>query len=546
MNSCKPFDHILEARAIMARVRAGLVVATVAQESFHTPEPEPEPADVATETAATLEITALELAPEMMPEPGFGPEPDGALEMPWDAPAIVPPWAGQACSGLEPDEFSSFRQEDAVEIEAAAPPPIETELISVESAAPVPVDEQTRIEETPALETPCAVNEPRSVLINHDDSRSFMRRLSRKVTFMPVAAAAVIVLMLAVGLGFDRGISLASNDHIAIDVDDNSPLVDLTAAVEEPVVVITSESVSVDEAPPPMPIKAIDKPYPHKSISTFLTSLTESGRNFFASTAWAADAPRPEEAAAVPASPEPEQEAPPQAATLQVDDAIKSDPPDKAAHAYTLEASRNSFTAGEVTDVTFTLKKDGQAIEGKGLEAHFEANTSFPNLRTVSRTLDEKGSFTVRGLRPGQSGNTSLRLVINGDTYVETPVTVAAARPAPPVNKAAAAPPLALERPAPVLTATAAPVLAAPVNQPTEWLIAPGLLRGQLENWSAQAGYQLVWKARNDFEMFSQASFQGDFTGAVKKLMGGMHSQGSGLLRATIYQGNKVLEVTEE
>ncbi len=558
MNSCKPFDHILEARAILARVRAGLVMATVAKNSCRTPEPEPEPADVAIEAPAALESPALELAPDIIPEPGFGPEPDGALEMPWAAPDIAPPWAGQAYSGLEQDEFSSFRQGDAAEIEAVKvdellETPKETEPpqtdVTPTQATLTQTDEQSHVEETAAVEASCAVNEPRSVLAAHDDSRSFMRRISRKSVFMPVATAAVIVLMFAVGLGFDRGISLASNDYIAIDVDDNSPLVDLTAPVEEPVVVITDESADTP-APPPMPIRAIDWPHLHKTVSAFLNRLGASGKNFFASTAWAADVPRPEEADAVLASPEPspqtavaEQEtetaATPEEESASVESPFKSDPPDKAVSGYTLEASRNHFTAGEVAEVTFTLKKDGRTIDGEGLDVHFEANSSFPNLRTVSRILDANGSFIVRGLRPGQSGHTSLRLVVGGDTYVEMPVTIAAA-------KAVTAPPPVLERPVPMLAATAAPVLATPVNQPTEWLIAPGLLRGQLENWSAQAGYQLVWKARNDFEMFSQASFQGDFTGAVKKLMGGMHSQGSGLLRATIYQGNKVLEVTEE
>jgi hypothetical protein len=99
---------------------------------------------------------------------------------------------------------------------------------------------------------------------------------------------------------------------------------------------------------------------------------------------------------------------------------------------------------------------------------------------------------------------------------------------------------------------TLAEVKALPVGTPavplaTEsgWRIAPGLLRVQLKAWTDTAGYQLVWKSRNDFEMSSHVMFRSDFVGAVKRLFARMHLHGNPL-RATIYQDNRVLEVVEE
>ncbi len=79
----------------------------------------------------------------------------------------------------------------------------------------------------------------------------------------------------------------------------------------------------------------------------------------------------------------------------------------------------------------------------------------------------------------------------------------------------------------------------------THWEIQPGALRAQVSAWAARAGYQLVWKADNDFIMESSAQFQGDFLDAVKELFLGMQATGNHALRVTVYQGNKVLEITE-
>ena len=100
----------------------------------------------------------------------------------------------------------------------------------------------------------------------------------------------------------------------------------------------------------------------------------------------------------------------------------------------------------------------------------------------------------------------------------------------------------------------AAPPLPAPETKPqnpvpvvsaTEWIVVPGFLRGQLEGWASQAGYQLIWKARHDYEMHSQSIFRESFVDSVKRLFNRMHAHGN-LLRVTIYEVNQVIEVTED
>lgn len=83
-----------------------------------------------------------------------------------------------------------------------------------------------------------------------------------------------------------------------------------------------------------------------------------------------------------------------------------------------------------------------------------------------------------------------------------------------------------------------------PNSAPT-WLITPGNLQAQVSAWAARGNYQLIWKTQNDFEMETQASFQGDFMDAIRQLFMGLQRSGHAL-RVTLYQGNNVLEVSEE
>ena len=150
------------------------------------------------------------------------------------------------------------------------------------------------------------------------------------------------------------------------------------------------------------------------------------------------------------------------------------------------------------------------------------------------------------------------------DTISYTPMAAPVASPSsatPVVDKPEAVSPVF---PAPVTTMPSAeaavPVIPAskslpsdaeiiPADNPAEearsWEIIKGeMLKAQLERWATDAGYSLIWSAHNDYEMQSDSSFTGSFQAAVKAFFGALQSGGHAL-RVTIYEGNKVMEVSE-
>lgn len=86
---------------------------------------------------------------------------------------------------------------------------------------------------------------------------------------------------------------------------------------------------------------------------------------------------------------------------------------------------------------------------------------------------------------------------------------------------------------------------AAPVVAAEEWALRPAPLRNQLGVWAERAGYELVWKAENDYHLEYQASFRGSLTEALQQLFGALHKQGAPL-RVTLYETNKIITVIEE
>ena len=114
------------------------------------------------------------------------------------------------------------------------------------------------------------------------------------------------------------------------------------------------------------------------------------------------------------------------------------------------------------------------------------------------------------------------------------PSPMPAAAPAAPAVPAA----YAVEEPLPL----AEPVDFTPEQQ---WEIQKGrLLRSQMEGWAAIAGYSLIWNAQHDYEMRSNAMFTGSFLDAVRAFYAALQANGLAL-RVTIYEGNKVMEVSE-
>lgn len=113
-----------------------------------------------------------------------------------------------------------------------------------------------------------------------------------------------------------------------------------------------------------------------------------------------------------------------------------------------------------------------------------------------------------------------------------TPVTE------PPVAPAPSAVPTASSE-------TLTPIATTAIEAVPVWEIHKGeMLRGLMEGWAAIAGYSLIWNAQNDYEMRSSATFSGVFVDAVKNFFAALQANGLAL-RVTIYQGNKVMEVSE-
>lgn len=128
-----------------------------------------------------------------------------------------------------------------------------------------------------------------------------------------------------------------------------------------------------------------------------------------------------------------------------------------------------------------------------------------------------------------------------------TPVAVSIpAAPAPqPTVTPIAEPPVAVPAPAAASSEPLTPVASTAIEAVPVWEIHKGeMLRGLMEGWAAIAGYSLIWNAQNDYEMRSSATFSGVFVDAVKNFFAALQANGLAL-RVTIYQGNKVMEVSE-
>ncbi len=69
-------------------------------------------------------------------------------------------------------------------------------------------------------------------------------------------------------------------------------------------------------------------------------------------------------------------------------------------------------------------------------------------------------------------------------------------------------------------------------------------LRRALGRWAAKAGWQLVWEASVDVPINVNATFEGDFRTAVKRLFQSL-SAADVNLTGMLYAGNRVLRVTE-
>lgn len=79
-----------------------------------------------------------------------------------------------------------------------------------------------------------------------------------------------------------------------------------------------------------------------------------------------------------------------------------------------------------------------------------------------------------------------------------------------------------------------------------EWVVASGQdLHGLLEDWTAKAGWRLVWESEYSYSLTSAARFQGDFITASTELLRSMQDVRP-TPTATFHQGNKVLVIAND
>lgn len=246
----------------------------------------------------------------------------------------------------------------------------------------------------------------------------------------------------------------------------------------------------------------------------------------------------------------------------------------------------DTLKSGISCDVTLVAMQGGAVMPGAGVR--FRKSAAYPNLRTLHRTADEQGRVTLRGLAINDI-NTPLRATVNGqdvELYLKgapaqaKPSPAAAVLPPPQIaanhtpknnefsavlseiDKEKPREPVAQSAQASTVLAPPAPAApkdgsfveselseasasAQPVRIDQTWTIRPGLLREQLIGWANRAGYQVVWKASSDFDIFTAASFQGGFETAVDQLFQRLYAHGNSL-RVEIYKANKVIEINED
>lgn len=84
-----------------------------------------------------------------------------------------------------------------------------------------------------------------------------------------------------------------------------------------------------------------------------------------------------------------------------------------------------------------------------------------------------------------------------------------------------------------------------PVDNSAYFGLRPGPLSAQLGEWCARAGYELVWKVADEYEITSFSAFGSDFQKALVALFKGLMESGEPL-RATVYERNHIVEVVSE
>lgn len=77
------------------------------------------------------------------------------------------------------------------------------------------------------------------------------------------------------------------------------------------------------------------------------------------------------------------------------------------------------------------------------------------------------------------------------------------------------------------------------------WVLRPGSLMNQLDEWARGENWKLIWQANYDLDLNADATFSGDFIKVVEQIFNSLPRKNNGL-RVSIYKQNKVVEVVGE
>jgi hypothetical protein len=122
------------------------------------------------------------------------------------------------------------------------------------------------------------------------------------------------------------------------------------------------------------------------------------------------------------------------------------------------------------------------------------------------------------------------------------PSTVATDSAAPPhASDGIAGGAAATETPA---TPPAPPLAPPPPPEPVWYLNANDLIGTDLKNWGQQAGWTVIWQAKQDWPVPTSTHFQGDFKTVASQVLNDLAAQGADI-RGKFFAGNQTLVITQ-
>lgn len=197
---------------------------------------------------------------------------------------------------------------------------------------------------------------------------------------------------------------------------------------------------------------------------------------------------------------------------------------------------RNGFTLNDKTDGT-ALGYTFDFIDKQRAYLRFELSDGkhIGVVRTLGATSFAAPAVTSTAFAPATKAEE-----IEESRQVQTQ-----AKPAPQLKQQAPAQTVLSEIKAETKAIT--PILPAKpmLPQAKVWVLRPGSLMNQLDEWARGESWKLIWQANYDLDLNADATFSGDFIKVVEQIFNSLPRKNNGL-RVSIYKQNKVVEVIGE